>query len=248
MCLAGKVALITGGAGDQGAAEANVFAREGARVLIADVDEDRGRATAAACGEGVEFALLDVADELAWQAVLDDVIEQHGRLDVLVNNAARYWTKPLIEETVEGLETIFAVNLRGPFLGIRAAAPRMASGGGGSIINISSTAGLTGYPGHAAYGTTKWALRGLTKVAAVELAELGIRVNCLMPGAIEGPMLERNVSPQVLADPAHWAGTPLGRAGRATEVAEATLFLASDQSSYLTGTELVVDGGATGTG
>lgn len=248
MRLAGKVALITGGAGGQGAAEAKVFAREGARVVIADVDEDAGRATAAACGSEVEFVQLDVADEAAWRAALDGVTDRHGRLDVLVNNAARYWTKPLLEESVEALDAIFAVNLRGSFLGIRTAAPLMASHGGGSIVNVSSTAGLTGYTGHGAYGMTKWALRGLTRVAAVELAGVGIRVNCLIPGAVDGPMLERSVPPDVLADPAHWAGTPLRRAGRPAEVADAALYLASDESSYLTGTELVIDGGTTGTG
>ncbi|MGI6873390.1 SDR family NAD(P)-dependent oxidoreductase [Amycolatopsis sp. 3B14] len=244
MRMAGKVAVITGGARGQGAAEAALFAREGARVVVTDVDETGGRATAA--GFGGEFARMDVSDEAAWEEVLDGVLARHGRLDVLVNNAARYWTRPLMEESVSGLGQIFAVNLHGPFLGIRAAAKRMS--GGGSIINVSSTAGTTGYPGHGAYGMTKWALRGLTKVAAAELAAQGIRVNCLIPGAIAGPMLEQSVPAEVLADPAHWAGTPLARAGRPDEVAQAALFLACDDSSYLTGTELVVDGGATGTG
>ena len=113
---------------------------------------------------------------------------------------------------------------------------------------MASTAGLTGYPGHAAYGLTKWALRGLTRVAAAELAVQGIRVNALVPGAIESPMLQRNLPAEVRADAAHWAGTPLGRAGRVAEVASAAVFLASDDSSYMTGADLVLDGGATGTG
>ncbi|WP_116202511.1 SDR family NAD(P)-dependent oxidoreductase [Amycolatopsis circi] len=244
MRLEGKVAVITGGARGQGAAEGALFAREGARVIVADVDEEAGRAVAA--GFGGTFVRLDVSAEDGWEAALDGVVVRYGRLDVLVNNAARYRTKPLAEESVAALDGILAVNLRGPFLGIRAAAKRMEHGG--SIINVSSTAGMTGYPGHGAYGMSKWALRGLTKVAAAELAPQGIRVNCLIPGAIEGPMLEQSIPPELLADPAHWAGTPIGRAGRPDEVARAALFLASEDSSYLTGTELVVDGGATGTG
>jgi 3alpha(or 20beta)-hydroxysteroid dehydrogenase len=246
--LEGCVAVVTGAAQGQGEAEARAFAAEGARVVVADVAEEQGRAVAADIGPAAEFARLDVAAEDAWNAVLDAVLARHGRLDVLVNNAARYWTRPLVEESVADLDAIIAVNLRGPFLGIRAAAPRMRASGGGSIVNVSSTAGLTGYPGHGAYGMTKWALRGLTKVAAAELAPWGIRVNCVIPGAIEGPMLARNVPPEVLADPAHWVGTPLGRAGRPAEVAATVLFLAGSESSYMTGAELVVDGGSTGTG
>ena len=244
MRLAGKVAVITGGARGQGAAEAELFAREGAQVIVADVDVEAGRASAARAGG--TFVQLDVSSEEGWEVVLDGVLARHGRLDVLVNNAARYWTKPLAEETVAALDGILAVNLRGPFLGIRAAAKRMADGG--SVVNVSSTAGTTGYPGHGAYGMSKWALRGLTKVAATEYAAAGIRVNCLIPGAIAGPMLEQSVPREVLADPAHWAGTPIARAGQPEEVARAALFLACDDSSYLTGAELVVDGGATGTG
>lgn len=248
MRLAGKVALITGAAQGQGAAEAKAFVREGCRVVLADVAVEAGQATACELGPAAEFVQLDVSDEDAWNAVVDGVIDRHGKLDVLVNNAARYWTRPLLEETVKDLEQIMAVNLCGPFLGIRAAAPRMAAGPGGSIVNVSSTAGVTGFTGHGAYGVTKWALRGLTKVAAAELAELAIRVNCLIPGAVEGPMLERQLPPGALGDPEFWAGTPLRRAGRPDEIAEAALFLASEDSSYLTGAELVVDGGATGTG
>jgi 3alpha(or 20beta)-hydroxysteroid dehydrogenase len=246
--LAGKVALITGGAGGHGAAEARAFVDEGARVVLADVASEAGRALAEEIGPAADYVHLDVSDETAWIVALAHVIDRHGRLDVLVNNAARYWTRPLLEETPDALDAIVAVNVRGPFLGIRAVAPQIATNGGGAIINVASTAGLTGYPGHAAYGMTKWALRGLTKVAAVELASMGIRVNTLIPGAIEGPMLASSVPAEVLADPAHWAGTPLARAGRACEVAAAAVFLASDDASYVTAAELVVDGGATGTG
>lgn len=248
MRLAGKVALITGAAQGQGAAEAKTFVREGCRVVLADVAVDAGETIAGQIGSVAEFVKLDVSDEAGWTAVVEAIMDRHGRLDVLVNNAARYWTRPLLEETAQDLESILAVNLRGPFLGIRAVAPRMAASSGGSIVNVSSTAGLTGFAGHGAYGMSKWALRGLTKVAAAELAELGIRVNCLIPGAVEGPMLERNLPAGALTDPDHWVGTPLRRAGRPAEIAEAALFLASDDSSYLTGAELVVDGGATGTG
>jgi 3alpha(or 20beta)-hydroxysteroid dehydrogenase len=246
--LAGKVAVITGGAGGHGAAEARAFVHEGARVVVADVAEEAGAALADEIGPGAEFVVLDVSSADAWDGVVQGVMERHSRLDVLVNNAARYWTRPLLEETPDRLDAIVAVNLRGPLLGIQACAPRMGETGGGSIINVSSTAGLTGYAGLGAYGMTKWGLRGLSRVAAAELSLLGIRVNTLIPGAIAGAMLETSVPPEVLADPAHWAGTPLGRAGRADEVAAAAVFLASDESSYMTAAELIVDGGATGTG
>ncbi|MFC5950418.1 SDR family NAD(P)-dependent oxidoreductase [Pseudonocardia lutea] len=246
--LEGKVALVTGAAQGHGLAEARAFAAEGAIVVLADVAVEAGAAAAADIGGTAEFAALDVSDEAAWRSVVDGIVARHGRLDVLLNNAARYRTGPLLDESPQSLARLADVNLYGPFLGIQAVAKPMTAGGGGSIINVSSTAGLTGYAGHGAYGLSKWALRGLTRVAAVELAPLGIRVTCLIPGAVAGPMLESNVPPEVLADPAHWAGTPLARAGRPEEVARAAVFLASDDSSYVTATELVVDGGSTGTG
>ncbi|MBY8856856.1 glucose 1-dehydrogenase [Nocardia sp. CA2R105] len=248
MRLEGRVALITGGAQGQGAAEAAAFIDEGARVVIADVSVDQGRSTAADLGPQAEFAELDVTNEDAWDTVVSRIAKQYGRLDILVNNAALYRVCPLLEETVAQLDRLLAVNLRGPFLGIRAVAPQMAAGGGGAIVNVSSTAGLLGYPSHTSYGLTKWALRGLTRIAAAELADKGIRVNCLIPGAIEGPMLTSAVRDEEFAQPEAWSGTPLARAGRPTEVAAAAVFLASPDSSYMTGADLVVDGGATATG
>jgi 3alpha(or 20beta)-hydroxysteroid dehydrogenase len=246
--LAGKVALITGAAQGQGAAEARAFAAEGATVVLADVADDAGRAVATELGEPALFVHLDVSDAASWTSAVAMITGRFGRLDILINNAARYWTRPLAEETAATLDAMVAVNLRGPMLGIQHAAPAMAANGGGSIVNVSSTAGLSGYPGHGAYGMTKWALRGLSKTAAVEFAPQGIRVNTLIPGAVEGPMLFSNVPADVLADPAHWVDTPLGRAARPAEIAAAAVFLACDDSSYMTGTELVIDGGSTGTG
>ncbi|WP_415977186.1 SDR family NAD(P)-dependent oxidoreductase [Rhodococcus sp. 077-4] len=245
--LDGAVALITGAARGQGAAEAAAFAAEGARVIITDVDTDAGSATAAELGPAVEFLHLDVADEEEWRSAAAFVESKYGRLDILVNNAALYRTGPLIAQTAQEIDAILSVNVKGPILGIAACAPLMGASGGGSIINVSSAAGLTGYPEHGVYGASKWALRGVTKVAAVELAADRIRVNTVVPGAIEGRMLSSNISDAEMADPSTWAGVPLGRPGRVEEVASAVLFLASRGSSYVTGTELVVDGGSTGT-
>jgi 3alpha(or 20beta)-hydroxysteroid dehydrogenase len=246
--LAGKVALVTGGARGQGAAEARAFAREGARVLIADVEDELGATTAADIDGDVRFAHLDVSDSDSWKAVIATIETDFGRLDVLVNNAARYWTRSILEESDDALDAMIAVNLKGSFLGIRAAAPLMIDSGGGSIINVSSTAGLGGHVGHAAYGMTKWGLRGLTRVAAAELSPSNVRVNCLVPGAITGPMLGVNIPEQQQRDPDLWSGLPLRRPGEPEEIAEGAVFLASDESSYITGTDLVLDGGATGTG
>jgi len=246
--LAGKVAVITGGARGQGAAEARAFAREGARVLIADVDSDLGTTTAAEIGGDVQFVHLDVSDTDSWKRIVATIENDYGRMDVLVNNAARYWTRPILEERDDAVDAMIAVNLRGAFLGIRAVAPLMIESGGGSIINVSSTAGLGGHCGHAAYGMTKWGLRGLTRVAAAELSPSKIRVNCLVPGAITGPMLGVNIPESKQRDPDLWNGLPLRRPGEPEEIAEGDVFLASDESSYITGTDLVLDGGATGTG
>ncbi|PQP16095.1 SDR family NAD(P)-dependent oxidoreductase [Rhodococcus opacus] len=246
--LAGKTALVTGGAQGQGAAEARAFAREGARVVIADVNSELGLATAAEIGEDVRYTYLDVSDTDSWKQVVAEIDDDYGSLDVLVNNAARYWTRPILEESDDALDAIIGVNLKGAFLGIRAVAPLMIASGGGSIINVSSTAGVAGHAGHAAYGMTKWGIRGLTRVAAAELSPSRIRVNCLVPGAVTGPMLGVNIPDSEQRDPDRWTGLPLRRPGEPEEIAEGAVFLASDESSYITGTDLVLDGGATGTG
>jgi 3alpha(or 20beta)-hydroxysteroid dehydrogenase len=207
-------------------------------VLVADVLEDPLRSLAAELGDCAAAALLDVSDERAWAAAVDTAVRRFGRLDAIVNNAGIHWARPLLQETVEDLDRMFAVNLRGAFLGIRTAAPAIADSGGGAIVNVSSIAGFTGYRERGAYAMAKWGLRGLTRVAALELAPMGIRVNALAPGAIRTPMVED-------ADaPGRWDRVPAGRIGEVQEIAAAALFLISDASSYVNGTDLVVDGGA----
>ncbi|WP_217251058.1 glucose 1-dehydrogenase [Streptomyces sp. AC602_WCS936] len=235
--LTGKVALVTGAARGMGRAEARLFAALGAEVVLTDVREDEGRATAASLGPAARFVRHDVTDEKSWEAAVAAAVDAFGRLDVLVNNAAIYTTSPVVDEDPARLEALLRVNLMGPFLGIRAVAAAMRAGGGGSIVNISSQAGLQGIWGHGAYGAAKWGLRGLTRTAALELGADGIRVNSVHPGAIATAMtghLETKEHP----------GAPLGRVGEPEEVARLVAFLASDDASYLSGAELAVDGGA----
>ncbi len=236
--LAGKVALITGGARGQGAAEAALFAAEGARVFITDVLDDEGAATAAACGG--RYRRHDVTDETGWQETVDWVVAEAGRLDVLVNNAGIFRVVPMRETTVDLWHRIMDVNALGVFIGMRTAAPAMIASGGGSIVNISSIAGMHASPTAFAYGASKWAVRGMSKSAAVELAPSGVRVNSVHPGIIDtemitevGPDWRTQLSPRI----------PMGRPATADEVARLVLFLASDESSYCTGHEYLVDGG-----
>jgi 3alpha(or 20beta)-hydroxysteroid dehydrogenase len=235
--LEGKVAIITGAARGQGEAEARLFVREGAHVVIADVLDAEGEAVAKDIGDDVVFLHLDVRDGQNWAEVLATTIERFGHLDALVNNAAVHHIVKLEDETVEGFERMFRVNLVGTFLGIKTCAPELRRAGRGSIVNISSTAGIVGFRGHGAYGASKWGVRGLTKVAAIELGP-EIRVNSVHPGAIETDMLPEG-------DPTRFRRLPLRRTGQPEEVAELALFLASDASSYITGAEFVVDAGMT---
>jgi 3alpha(or 20beta)-hydroxysteroid dehydrogenase len=238
--LEGKVAIITGAARGQGYSEAALFAAEGATVVLVDVLDDLGseaaREIASQFSGRATYRHLDVTDEDAWAALVEHTVDTHGRLDVLVNNAGIFHSTPLTEETVEQMQQTWSINLLGPFLGIRSVAPPMRAGGGGSIINVSSTAGLTGNAGLAAYGSSKWALRGLTKIAAVELGASGIRVNSIHPGAIDTPMTAG-------MHPERFTGAPLGRCGQPEEIAQLVRFLASDEASYLSGAELAIDGG-----
>lgn len=244
--LAGKRAFITGGAQGQGAAEARAFAREGAQVVIADLNGDLGRRTADELGGQVRFVPLDVTDKDSWASAVAQALGLMGGLDVLVNNAARYWTRPVLEETEDSLDAIFAVNLKGAYFGIQCVAPTMINSGGGSIINVSSVAGMVSHIDHSAYSMTKWGLRGVTRAAAAELATHRIRVNCLVPGAIAGPMLGISVPEDQQHDADMWTSIPMGRVGEPEEVAEAAVFLASNESSFMTATDLVVDGGSVG--
>ncbi|MCU1485469.1 MAG: 3-alpha-hydroxysteroid dehydrogenase [Actinomycetia bacterium] len=244
MRLDGKVALITGGARGQGAAEARLFVAEGAKVLITDVLDDEGDALATSLnqmgkGDAARYRHHDVASVDDWAAAVAEAVSAFGQLDVLVNNAGIHSVIPIEDETFERFEKIIAVNLYGPWHGMRAALPAMRAAGGGSIVNISSLAGMKGFPGHGSYGASKWALRGLTKTAAREFGPSGIRVNSVHPGAIKTDML-----PEGSRAEGTFSALPIGRAGEADEIARLVLFLASDESSYITGTEHVIDGGS----
>ncbi|MFG2331225.1 glucose 1-dehydrogenase [Streptomyces sp. NPDC048604] len=236
--LDGKVVIVTGAARGQGAAEAALLTAAGARVVLTDVREEEGRAVAAGLGEAAAFVRHDVTSAEDWDRVAATATRTYGRLDALVNNAALWRTAPVQDETPENFELLLKVNLLGPFLGMRAVLPALREAGGGSIVNVSSTAGLVGIPGHAAYGSSKFGLRGLTRSSALDLAPYGIRVNSVHPGAIDTPM----TAPVAGRD---WSHVPLGRMGRPEEVGVLIAFLVSDASSYVTGTEFTVDGGLT---
>ncbi len=237
--LDGKVALITGGARGQGAAEAALFVAEGATVVIADVLDDEGRATAERAGATCAYEHLDVTDEEGWAALVTGIVEAHGRLDVLVNNAGIFRVQSLADTTVDDWNRMVAVNQTGVFLGMRAVAGPMTAARSGSIVNISSVAGLGGVGMAFTYAATKWAVRGMTRSAAQDLSRFGVRVNSVHPGYIDTDMLQE-LDPDVGSLE---RGVPLGRLATAEEVARAVLFLASDESGYCTGHELVVDGG-----
>lgn len=248
MRLAGKVALISGGARGMGAAEGRLFAREGARVVLGDILADEGRQVEAeirAKGGEAVFVPLDVTREADWTRAVATTVERFGKLDVLVNNAGISQTGRVEETSVEDWDHVMAVNARGVFLGTRAAIPAMRRAGGGSIVNISSQLGLVGTDHSSAqYQASKGAVRLLTKATAIQYARERIRANSVHPGPIATPMTERR-----RADPDHvkmmLSRIPLGRFGEADEVAYAVLYLASDESSFVTGSELVIDGGWT---
>jgi len=235
--LAGKVCLVTGGARGQGAAEVRLFQAEGGVVWIADVLDEAGQALAEELD--CQYRHLDVSNESQWRAVVNDVLATDGRLDVLINNAGIFRTSRMIDTTLEDYQRVMDVNATGVFLGMREAAGPMIRQRAGSIVNISSLAGLRGAAGSMAYGASKWAVRGMTKAASIELARKGIRVNSIHPGLIDTPMAEElGVGTDRMT-----RRIPLGRAAQAVEVANMALFLASDESSYSTGSEFIVDGG-----
>ena len=246
MRLAGKVALITGGASGMGQSEATILAREGARVVVGDLLEDEGRKVAeaiAASGGQARFRKLDVTSEGDWQAAVAETVASFGKLDILVNNAGISGTYDPDTMSTTAWDTIMNVNAKGVFLGMKHAIPAMQRAGGGAIVNISSVAGFVGQSMiHMAYNASKGAVRIMTKTAAVQYAKDGIRVNSVHPGFLP-PMRTSKGS----ADP-EWRAkmlraVPMRREGRVEEVANAVLFLASDDASYITGTEIVVDGG-----
>ena len=239
--LDGKVALVTGGARGQGAAEARLFAAEGAAVVISDVLDADGEATAAACG-GL-YLHHDVTREDDWARVVEAVTSRHGRLDVLVNNAGIFMPGRIRETALADYRRVIEVNQIGVFLGMKAVADAMIATGAGSIVNISSVAGLQGGGNSIAYTASKWAVRGMTKSAAREFARYGIRVNSIHPGLIETPMLHQVPGIDAGRLEGYLRTVPLGRVGAADEVARLALFLASDESSYCTGSEFIIDGG-----
>jgi len=234
--LQGKVAIITGAGRGQGAATAKLFVEEGAAVFLADVDEPAGRAAANASGG--TYLNHDVTSATSWQHVVDTVVTASGHIDILINNAGIIEWMTMTETPLEVWERIIAVNQTGPFLGMQAVAPIMKRQRSGSIINISSVGGLGGSSPCYAYGTTKWALRGMTRGAAQELGPYGVRVNAVLPGTIESRMIEN------MDRDAAIKRIPLGRIAEPVEVARLSLWLASDDSAYATGADWLLDGGA----
>jgi 3alpha(or 20beta)-hydroxysteroid dehydrogenase len=237
--IRGKVAIITGAASGQGAAEARLFAQEGAKVVLTDIN-DAGAALVGQLGENCHLVRHDVGVEADWTRVMAETLDRFGRLDVLVNNAGVYKPASLLETDTALWDLHYRVNQLSVFLGMRAAANAMRQSGGGAIVNVSSNAGMNNVPGIFAYASSKWAVRGMTKLAASELAPLGIRVNSIHPGIIDTPMLGENTPERLkLYD----SMIPMGRLGTPDEVAQLVLFLASEASSYVTGAEITVDGG-----
>jgi 3alpha(or 20beta)-hydroxysteroid dehydrogenase len=234
--LAGKVALITGAARGMGAAEAELFAARGAAVILADVRDELGAETARRIGDRAVFEHLDVARESDWQRVVRAGTERFGAITVLVNNAGIAGPRrPLDQISLDEFLHVVSVNQVGVFLGMRTVYPGMVAAGGGSIINVSSTAGAIAFESLGPYVTTKFAIRGLSRAAAADWASQGIRVNTIMPGTIDTPIREKGSAVDDTS--------PLGRIGQADEAARLACFLASEESSYCTGADFVIDGG-----
>ena len=249
--LQGKVALITGGSSGIGEATAKLFAREGAKVVIADVQLEKGQQVVAAIqAEGGEasFVRADVSRDADAKQMVEFTVGRYGRLDVLFNNAGVESTKPVVETSEAEWDRIMAVNAKGVFLGTKHAISAIQKSGGGSIINTSSIFGLIGSPGFAAYHASKGAVRLLTKSTALAHAKDKIRANSIHPGVIETPMLREVIATESNPEQARaeWMkGEPIGRFGTPEDIAYGALYLASDESSFVTGTELVIDGGWT---
>ena len=248
MRLEGKVALISGGARGQGAVEAQLFAREGAKVVFGDILDESGKQVEAEIHEAggeATYVHLDVTREDDWRTAVNTAIERYGKLDILVNNAGILIRKGIEDTTEEDWDRIMGVNAKGAFLGTKHSIPAMRQAGGGSIVNISSTAGLVASPsGSASYTASKGAVRLLTKSTAVQYAKEGIRCNSIHPGPIDTDMIQ-----ETLTDPAkleeRMQRLPMGRVGTADEIAYGVLYLASEEASFVTGSELVIDGGTT---
>ncbi len=244
MRLSGKVALITGAARGQGAAAARRFVAEGARVMLTDVLDDQGKELAAELG--AEYCHLDVSSEDEWAEAVAFTVQTFGDITVLVNNAGILHFSALADTTLADYQRVIGINQVGTFLGMRAVVESMTRAGGGSIVNVSSVEGLGGMPYLVAYTASKFAIRGMTKVAAMELGQHGIRVNSVHPGAIDTPMIGEALGRPVDISPIG-KKVALRRVGQPEDVAGVVLFLACDDSAYCTGAEFVVDGGATAT-
>ena len=247
MRLEGKVALISGGARGQGAAEARLFAQEGAKVVIGDILDEEGEVVAAEIarsGGEARFVHLDVTQEVEWSHAVDAAVSSFGKLNVLVNNAAIILLGRVEDTTAEHWDRVMGVNAKGVFLGTKLAIPEMRKAGGGSIINVASVAGLVGTSVTTAYPASKGAVRLLTKATAVQYGGEGIRANTIFPGPVDTPML-RGALPDEASVQSSMAPIILGRLGTPEDIAYGALYLASDESSFVTGSELVIDGGVT---
>lgn len=240
--LKGKTALITGGARGMGAATARLFHAEGAAVVIGDVLADEGERLAAELGDRAMFRHLDVADEASWKAIVDAAVARFGSLDVLVNNAGILKYSTLADMPAADFMAVMNVNLLGVFLGIKSVAPVMTAQRSGSIVNISSTGGFRAMNGTGAYTASKFGVRGLTKAACLELGHQGVRVNSVHPGGTDTPLVNPQGAPPEEVNK-NYTRFPMQRAGRPEEIARVSLFLASDESSYCCGAEIVADGG-----
>jgi NAD(P)-dependent dehydrogenase (short-subunit alcohol dehydrogenase family) len=243
MRLDGKVALISGAASGMGASTATIFAREGAKVVVADVLDAEGKQVADSVGGAGLFVHLDVTSETEWEQAIAATLSRFGKLDILVNNAGISGTYDPDTMSTAAWDRLMDVNAKGVFLGLKHGIAAMEKSGGGAIVNLSSVSGFVGQKGiHMAYNASKGAVRLMTKSAAVQYARKGIRVNSVHPGVMP-PMRTSKATADPVFREKMLAGVPMGRAGRVEEVAHAVLFLASDEASYITGTELVVDGG-----
>ncbi|WP_028933659.1 glucose 1-dehydrogenase [Pseudonocardia spinosispora] len=245
--LAGKVALVTGAARGMGAATVRRFVAEGARVMIADISDDAGKALADELGEPAAYTHLDVSSESDWASAMEAVTSTFGALHVLVNNAGVLHFGSLVDTTLADYQRVISVNQVGTFLGMRTAVPALRAAGGGSIVNLSSVEGLAAAPMLTAYTASKFAIRGMTKVAALELGPDGIRVNSVHPGMIDTELISDAVGGHKLDLGPVGRKLALRRVGEPEDIANLVLFLASDESRYCTGAEFVADGGATAT-